>query len=262
MKSRTTITILSAVCVVECAVIGWLAWLQFAEPAETSPTSGLLADSLPTTTAVAPPKVEASAVGRETAPLALAERNLALETELTAVKKELDLRKSEISFSYGSVRDSGRFVGMTFRKMFETAAAREAKEAQERMADNQINVLSLGPFIQDAEVMESDPGVFAQFQAPLISEVLGIPAERGAELEALLADLKAKSLKLEAGSAEWIELNDSALRGVTALLSEEQRQAMKGQIGFFQQYGVLVIPAYSLLHAASPSVVAPAAPVR
>ena len=185
----------------------------------------------------------------------LVHRNQVLENELLEVKKELDIRKSEISFSYGSVRDSGRFVGMTFRKMFETGAAREEQEARARMADNQINVLSLGPFIQDAEVMESDPGVFAKFQAPLVSEVLGIPVERGAELESLLGEFKGRSQKMEAGSPEWIELNDTALAAITGLLSESQKQAMKARIEFFQQYGVLVIPAYSILKVPTPSVV-------
>ncbi|HKB56934.1 MAG TPA: hypothetical protein VKC51_05030, partial [Lacunisphaera sp.] len=189
----------------------------------------------------------------------LARQNLALETELAAVKKELDARKSEISFSYGSVRDSGRFVGMTFRKMFETAAAREATEVQARMADNQINVLSLGPFIQDADVIESDPVAFAQFQGALISQVLGLPEQQGTDVEALLRDLKTKSLKVETGSPEWAELNDAALKSITALLPEADRQALRGQLDFFQQYGVLMIPAYAILRAPTPTVVMPPA---
>jgi hypothetical protein len=194
---------------------------------------------------------------RNPAPPDLVQQNKALETELTVVKQELEQRKSEISFSYGSVRDSGRFVGMTFRKMFEAAAARESTEAKARIADNQINVLSLGPFIQDAEVIESDPVAFAQFQAPLISEVLGLPPEKSAEVEALLAELKTKSLKLEEGSAEWIQLNDTALQKITAYVPESQRPAMKGQLNFFQQYGVLVIPAYSILRAPTPTIASP-----
>jgi len=188
-------------------------------------------------------------------PAELAKQNQALETKLTEVTKELDQRKSEISFSYGSVRDSGRFVGMTFRKMFEAAAARETSEAQRRTTDNQINVLSLGPFIQDAEVFESDPASFAQFQAPLISEVLGLPAERGTEIETLLADLKAKSLKVEEGSTEWLQLNDTALQKIVALVPESQKPAMQARIDFLQRYGVLMIPAYSILRAPTPTVV-------
>ncbi len=250
MNSRTTIKVLAIVGLAELLGIGWLLWQRRHSPTELLSIASLASSpSLGRTSAFASSQLEGAA-----SQPALVQRNLALETELAEVKKELDIRKSEISFSYGSVRDSGRFVGMTFRKMFETAAAHEAKEAQERMADNQINVLSLGPFIQDAEVMESDPGVFAQFQAPLISEVLGIPADRGPELESLLGELKGQSLKLEAGSPEWIALNDTALKAITDLLSESRKQAMKGQIEFFQQYGVLVIPAYSILKSSAPSV--------
>ena len=192
---------------------------------------------------------------RATTEAALATQNRALETKLAEVTKELETRKSEISFSYGSMRDSGRFVGMTFRKMFETAAARESNEARQRMVDNQLNVLSLGPFIQDAEVFESDPASFAQFQAPLISEVLGLPPERGAEIEILLTDLKTKSLKLEEGSAGWLQLNDLAMEKVKALVPENRQQAVKPQLDFLQQYGVLVIPAYSILRSPTPTVV-------
>lgn len=253
MNPRTTIKILAMVGLAEFLVIAWLLWQRRDRPTELMSSVALASQSLQSTVGRTSELASFRPEGAASQPTLL-QRNLALETELAEVKKELDVRKSEISFSYGSVRDSGRFVGMTFRKMFETAAAHETKEAQERMADNQINVLSLGPFIQDAEVMESDPGVFAQFQAPLISEVLGIPADRGSELESLLGELKGQSLRLEAGSAEWIALNDTALKAITGLLSESQRQAMKGQIDFFQQYGVLVIPAYSILKSSAPSV--------
>ena len=105
--------------------------------------------------------------------------------------------------------------------------------------------------------MESDPGAFAQFQAPLISEVLGLPPERAAELEGLLSDLKSQSLKVEEGSAEWMGLNDTALQKITALVPEGQRAALKPQLDFLQKYGVLMIPAYSILRAPTPTVVSP-----
>ena len=255
MKSRAIITVLVSVCLAELVFIVGLVWGREAFPPAlvelekaAEQKLGGSADRKPSATAAA---------GQRPAPAELEKRNEVLETKLAEVTKELDVRKSEISFSYGSIRESGRFVGMTFRKMFETAAAREIKEAQARMADNQINVLSLGPFIQDAEVIESDPVSFAQFQAPLISEVLGLPAERGAEVESLLADLKAKSLKVEEGSPEWVQLNDTALQRITALLPEAQRQAMKSQLDFLQQYGVLVIPAYSILRAPTPTIARP-----
>ncbi len=253
MKSRTTIACLSALCLAEGAFIFGLLGGKVAYP---PPTPGAIT-TLNEKAAGSPGKnTSADTPGVATStPAELAKQNETLETKLGEVTKELDARKSEISFSYGSVRDSGRFVGMTFRKMFETAAARETTEAQRRMTDNQINVLSLGPFIQDAEVFESDPTSFAQFQGPLISEVLGLPAERGPEVETLLADLKAKSLKVEEGSAEWLQLNDTALQKIVALVPESQKPAMQARIDFLQRYGVLMIPAYSILRAPTPTVV-------
>jgi hypothetical protein len=255
MNSRTTITILAVLCLAEGVFIVGLVGGKAAFP---PPLVELAQKTEQSLAGGADKKSGATGItGQGSAPVDLTKQNQVLETKLAEVTKELDARKSEISFSYGSVRESGRFVGMTFRKMFETAAARESKEIQERTADNQINVLSLGPFIQDAEVFESDPSSFAQFQAPLISEVLGLPPEKSSEVESLLADLKTKSLKLEEGSAEWMQLNDTALERVKALLPESRRQAMKAQLDFLQQYGVLVIPAYSILRAPTPTVVRP-----
>ncbi|MEO6995660.1 MAG: hypothetical protein ABI273_18790 [Lacunisphaera sp.] len=253
MKSRTTIACLSGLCLAEGAFIFGLLGGQAVFPSATAATvvaegQKMEGRSVKNTSAPTPSGVVST-------PEELIKQNQTLETKLAEVTKELEARKSEISFSYGSVRDSGRFVGMTFRKMFETAAARETSEAQRRMTDNQINVLSLGPFIQDAEVFESDPTSFAQFQGPLISEVLGLPADRGTEVETLLADLKAKSLKVEEGSAEWLQLNDTALQKVVALVPESQKPAMQARIDFLQRYGVLMIPAYSILRAPTPTVV-------
>lgn len=256
MNARTMIQLLAATCVMEAVVIGFLVWAKPLAPMVPARTETAAAE-LKKAGSDDSRAIEAAAIQIAVAQIDLTKKNAALETGLAEVTKELDTRKSEISFSYGSVRDSGRFVGMTFRKMFETAAAKEATEAQARAADNQLNVLSLGPFIQDAEVMESDPDIFAQFQAPLISEVLGLPVERTAEVETLLSEMKAKSMKMEAGSAEWVQLNDAALNKITALLPDEQKPALKAQIGFLQQYGVLMIPAYAILRAPAPTVVQP-----
>ena len=254
MNARTTIKLLAAVCLVESLAIGFLLWRKRAVPLEQGPVNPVALDQ-----GLGKPSVPApaggTAVATDSAQPEWVKRNAALETELAEVKQELEARKSEISFSYGSVRDSGRFVGMTFRKMFETAAARESNEAEARRADNQINVLSLGPFIQDAEVIESDPSAFAQFQAPLISEVLGLPREQEAAVETLLEDFKTKSLKVEMESPEWAELNHTALQKITAFLGEDQKPARKAQLDFLQKYGVLMIPAYSILRAPTPTVV-------
>ena len=253
MKSRTAIAALTTLCIAEGVFIVGLVWGRVAFPPPVLELVDATQQKVFSTPVNAQGKV--SAAGGLVAPAELVKENEQLATKLAEVSKELDARKSEISFSYGSVHEAGKFVGMTFRKMFETAAARETKEAQARMADNQINILSLGPFIQDAEVFESDPASFAQFQAPLISEVLSLPPERSAEVESLLADLKSKSLKVEEGSAEWMQLNETALQKVIALVPESQRPMMKGQLDFLRQYGVLMIPAYSILRAPPPTIV-------
>lgn len=253
MKSRSVLTVLTALCVAEGVFILGLVWGRAAFPEPVLDLADAAQQKVFSSSSTG--SGHASVGDASPAAVDLVKQNEQLSAKLAEVSKELDARKSEISFSYGSVHEAGKFVGMTFRKMFETAAAHETKEAQARMADNQINILSLGPFIQDAEVFESDPASFAQFQAPLISEVLSLPPERSAEVESLLADLKSKSLKVEEGSAEWMQLNETALQKVIALVPESQRPMMKGQLDFLRQYGVLMIPAYSILRAPPPTIV-------
>lgn len=253
MTPRTKIAVLSTLCVAELAVILLLAtWRS----ADVAPAPFVNPFDVPAKSPAAPPTPELAAPAPASGvPAAeLPARYAALEREYAAVKQELDERRTEISFSYGSLRDSGRFVGMTFRKMFEAAAARGAEEAQAKLADNQINVLSLGPFIQDAEVLESDPVSFAEFQTALLSEVLELPPQRRAEIERLLTDLKTRSMQVELGSAEWAQFNDTARAQVAALLPADRQQLLRPQLEFLERYGVLMIPAYSILGAPAPTI--------
>src|ERR1035437_478664 len=109
MTDRTTIMLLFSLAVAQAACIGMLLG---------SRRSGLLLRAQVETAAVAAkpigldpaPVAAAGPGGTALAPAELAKKNEALATELAEVKKELDVRRSEISFSYGSVRESGRFV--------------------------------------------------------------------------------------------------------------------------------------------------------
>lgn len=261
MKPAIGSKILAALCLVELLAILWLAGQKTVAPAlraESAPAPG---PAQPPARPEPGPGATASAE-QEAEQARLVQRNQALESELTAIKQVREEAKSQISIPYGQPRDAGRFVGRTFRKMFEAAAAPDPKEAQERTAENQIRVYSLGPFIQMAEGIESDPTQFAQFQGALVGEVLGLSDQRVSEVESMLADLRTRSLKMETGSPEWAALNDAALNNITALVPAEQKQAVKGQLDFLQQYGVLVIPAYSILRAPTPTVVGPSAHTR
>lgn len=255
MTARTKIKLLATLCVVQFGVIAALVvWRTTPdEPVRRFQDPFAAGTSAPAPRANSAPSVAAPAA----APADVAQKLASLEKEAAALKQELDMRRSEISFSYGTLRDSGRFVGMTFRKMFEAAAAR-GEEAQAKLADNQLNVLSLGPFIQDAEVLESDPVSFAEFQTALLSEVLELPPARRAEVEGFLADLKARSMGVEMGSAEWAQFNDAAYARVAALLPEIRQQSLRPQLEFLQRYGVLMIPAYSILGAPVPTIAPPA----
>lgn len=173
--------------------------------------------------------------------------NQRLGDELAAVTEELTTRKSEVSFSYGTVRESGAFVGRTLRLRLDIANSPELQADEAQRLDNQLDVLSLGPFIREADLLESDPVVFAQFQSALIGEMLEVDAPRRTAITSILLQRKTELLEREEDDQAWLELNQQASDEVAALFSDTERAAAADRFSFLREHGVLMIPAYAVL---------------
>lgn len=177
-------------------------------------------------------------------------RNAALERELAAAKEQgarVDTKGPQLTFTLGTLRESGRTVGLTLRRDLEAAMVADPEEARRMREENRLNLLSLGPYIREAEAIEADPVKFAEFQGELVSEILGLEERHNVEVEVLLEAFKAESQRVEMGSPVWVQLDRGVQERITALMPAEQREARRAHLKFFEDYGMLLIPAYVAL---------------
>ncbi len=154
---------------------------------------------------------------------------------------------SQVAFSYGTPGDAGRYVGQTLRRMFETTRQQDPAEIDRTLKENELHLLSMGPFIKDAEQLESDPAVFAEFQSSLLGEVFAWDEARRAQARELIRSQKAALANQEVGTAAWNTANVQATRQLIALLSADEQAARQPEIDFITNYGVLIVPTYSIL---------------
>lgn len=176
-------------------------------------------------------------------------RHAALVDELAATQSaqaEAEAAKA-VTFSYGSHRQSGRFVGSTLRRTLEASLTTDPEEARRLRAENRLDELSLGPFIRAAESIEADPERFAEFQGGLVSAMLELENRHEVEVEALLAAFKKESLRVEAGSPTWVLLDQNVRERIAALMTADARLRKSEHLRFFENYGMLLIPAYAVL---------------
>lgn len=237
-----TFVLYLAVAVVAASVVV----LSWRDPAGPAAAIQPVTPAAPPTIAARPPD-DARLRQAEAALAELRVSNAALSEELAILKKSQEVRQAEVAFSYGSPRDSGRFVGLTLRGLLDASLATDPEVARSLREQNRLNELSLGPFIRDAETIEADPERFAQFQGGLVSEVLDLDGRHEIEVEALLQAFKAQSLRVEIGSSVWVQLDRSVRERITALLPPEVRAAKNEHIRFFETYGMLLVPAYAIL---------------
>jgi hypothetical protein len=155
--------------------------------------------------------------------------------------------QSHVAFSYGTPRDAGRYVGQTLRRMFETTRQQDPAEIERTLKENELNILSMGPFIKDAEQLESDPAVFAEFQSSLLGEVFAWDDSRRTQARELIRSQKTALANEEVGTDAWNTANLQATRQLIGLLSAEEQASHRPEIDFITNYGVLIVPTYSIL---------------
>ncbi len=240
-----TFALYLVVAVVAMSVV-WLSWRRVAGPASELTVVTPPAPRPPSV--VSRPPDEGRLRQAEAALAELRARNAALSDELAALQQSQGSGAAEVVFSYGSHRDSGRFVGLTLRGIMDASLTTDPEVARKLREQNRLNELSLGPFIRDAETIEADPERFAKFQGGLVSEVLELERRHEIEVEALLQAFKAQSLRVEIGSAVWVQLDRSVRERIASLLPPEVRTSKEEHIRFFETYGMLLVPAYGVLN--------------
>lgn len=242
---KTAALVLALVMLVaSVAVFRWQAQAPSAHPAPTLPPPP--APRSPAETVA----LERQRLRQAEAALAdLRARHAAALDELAAAQ-EAQVRAQaakEVTFSYGTHRDSGRFVGATLRRSLEASLTTDPELARRLRAENRLDELSLGPFIREAEAIEADPERFAEFQGGLVSAMLDLEQRHEIEVEALLAAFKKESLRVDPGSPTWVLLDQNVRERIAALMTAEARLAKGEHLRFFEHYGMLIVPAYAAL---------------
>ncbi len=154
---------------------------------------------------------------------------------------------SQVAFSYGTPREAGRYVGQTLQRLFAARRSQTPEEVEQMLKDNELNILSMGPFIKDAELLEADPSVFATFQAEVLGEVFALDEARRERYREILLGARAAVRDVPAGSEPWIAADERAAAQLIALLTGDERTARQPEIEFLSTHGVLLVPTYSLL---------------
>jgi hypothetical protein len=155
--------------------------------------------------------------------------------------------QSQVAFTYGTPQEAGRYVGQTLQRLFAARQLQTPEEVEQSLRENELNILSMGPFIKDAEQLESDPAVFSEFQAEVLGEVFALDPARRVQARELIRGLKAGTATEPAGSVVWNAANEQATRLLVSLLTPEEQIARRTEIDFISSYGVLVVPTYSIL---------------
>lgn len=154
---------------------------------------------------------------------------------------------SQVTFTYGTPAEAGRYVGQTLRRLFEATRSPDPAESDRRLREVELDLLSMGPFIKDAEQIESDPTIFAEFQSATLGEVFAWDEARRAQARELLRRAKTQVTGTEPGSPAWDEANTQATRQLLELLTPEEESTRQSEIDFVSSYSVLLVPTYSIL---------------
>lgn len=154
---------------------------------------------------------------------------------------------SQVAFSYGTPQEAGRYVGQTLQRLFAARRLPSNEEVEQSLKENELNILSMGPFIKDAELLEADPAVFATFQAEVLGELFELDEVRRQRYREILLSAKSSVSEDPAGTDRWTAADQRAAAELVDLLTDDERTARQPEIEFISVHGVLLVPTYSLL---------------
>jgi hypothetical protein len=142
---------------------------------------------------------------------------------------------ADLQFSYGTIEQAGAFLGATFRDQLESDAP------------SMVDLYSLGPIVGAAEAIESDPAVFAKFEAAMLGAFLELDANRVGQIESTLRRLKSDSLLYSPGTPEFDAFDRKGVHFIRQLLSAEELKLVERRFGLIEHAGVLMVSAYGIL---------------
>lgn len=144
------------------------------------------------------------------------------------IREEVEKLNQEWTFSYGSTREAGKFVGTLFR---DAAAMREMDPRDPAMAemgrDLFLKFASLGPILQEIQKIDDNPAEFAEFSSSVLGGALDLDGGKQQEVKAVIERYKAQAIKLDPENPQRADLNTRALEEVRSKLGEDQRALLE-----------------------------------
>lgn len=163
--------------------------------------------------------------GNETTALR-AERDK-LTTEMEAMRKEVEELNKEWTFSYGSTRDAGKFMGSMLRDaVLLREMDPEDPERAIKARDMFLKFASMGPILQEMQKIDDKPKEFAEFRSSILAEALGLEENERGRIAGVVERYKTQFNNLPAEAPERAQLNEQALTEVTSGLNDDQKKLL------------------------------------
>lgn len=159
----------------------------------------------------------------------LVAENRSLTERIATIEEEVDSLNQEWTFSYGTTREAGKFVGRMLRDAADMRNLDpDDPEALVRVRDLFLQFTSMGPILQEMQEIDDKPAEFAQFRAAALGSLLDLDEGTEKQVGGIVERYKAMSLELEEGSEERADLNTRALDEIRQIITPEQREILDG----------------------------------
>ena len=140
------------------------------------------------------------------------------------MQQEMEKLNQEWTFSYGSTKDAGKFIGSLMKDgLGMRNLDPNDPEAATKMRDMFLKFASLGPILQEMQKIDDKPKEFADFRAAVLGEALGLDDAGRERVSGIVERYKAQALALPEDSEQRLALSQQALDEIRGGLSEDQQ---------------------------------------
>ena len=140
------------------------------------------------------------------------------------MQQEMEKLNQEWTFSYGSTKDAGKFIGSLMKDgLGMRNLDPKDPEAATKMRDMFLKSASLGPILQEMQKIDDKPKEFADFRAAVLGEALGLDDAGRERVSGIVERYKAQALALPEDSEQRLALSQQALDEIRGGLSEDQQ---------------------------------------
>ena len=140
------------------------------------------------------------------------------------MQQEMEKLNQEWTFSYGSTKDAGKFIGSLMKDgLGMRNLDPNDPEAATKMRDMFLKFASLGPILQEMQKIDGKPKEFAEFRAAVLGEALGLDDAGRERVAGIVERYKTQAMALPEDSEQRLALSQQALEEIHGGLSPDQQ---------------------------------------